>query len=422
MRTEEASKTRDGFNRKLIAPLVLGSILNPINSSIIAVSLIPIGKALGEPPSRTSLLVTALYVATAIGQPVVGRLVDSFGPRRLYLIGATLAGIGGLLGTVAPNLNVLIVARVILGLGTCAGYPSAMYLIRSEADRTGKDSPAGILTILAVAGQTVAVIGPTLGGLLIGLAGWRATFAINILLSVACLVVGLRRLPVAVPRLSPRAEPVDRGSRLSRVGAEIGGLVRNGPLMRTYLRNLLGYVVAYGYLYGYTQWLEDGRALSPSVAGLILLPTFATAIGVSLLTGRHQAVRAKLIVAAGTQIVGAALLLTAGSGTAIVVLVLISLVAGIPQGLNNLANQNALYHQADPARMGASAGLLRTSTYLGAIVASIATGAFLGNSAGTTGLHELNLFMIGAGVLFLAMTLFDPSLTHVGRTPPKATN
>jgi MFS family permease len=407
-----AQRSEQGFNRRLIAPLVLGSILNPINSSIIAVSLIPIGKALGEPPSRTALLVTALYVATAIGQPVVGRLVDSFGPRRLYLIGATLAGIGGLLGTVAPNLNVLIVARVILGLGTCAGYPSAMYLIRSEADRTGQDSPAGVLTVLAVAGQTVAVIGPTLGGLLIGLGGWRTTFAINILLALACLVVGVRRLPATVPVV---ARPVDQGRRLERVKGEVAGLVRNGPLMRTYGRNLLGYVVAYGYLYGYTQWLEDGRGLSPSIAGLILLPTFATAIGVSLLTGRRQAVRAKLIVAAGTQILGSALLLTTHANTAIFVLVLFALVAGVPQGLNNLANQTALYHQADPARMGASAGLLRTSTYLGAIIASIVTGALLGNTADSTGLHELNLFMLTAGALFLAITLADRSLTRVGK-------
>ncbi|MDT7729701.1 MAG: hypothetical protein QOI21_6277 [Actinomycetota bacterium] len=407
-----AQRSEQGFNRRLIAPLVLGSILNPINSSIIAVSLIPIGQALGEPPSRTALLVTALYVATAIGQPVVGRLVDTFGPRRLYLIGATLAGIGGLLGTVAPNLNVLIVARVILGLGTCAGYPSAMYLIRSEAERTGQDSPAGVLTVLAVAGQTVAVIGPTLGGLLIGLGGWRTTFAINILLALACLVVGVRRLPATVPVV---ARPVDQGRRLERVKGDVTGLVRNGPLMRTYVRNLLGYVVAYGYLYGYTQWLEDGRGLSPSIAGLILLPTFATAIGVSLLTGRRQAVRAKLIVAAGTQILGSALLLTTHANTAIFVLVLFALVAGIPQGLNNLANQTALYHQADPARMGASAGLLRTSTYLGAIIASIVTGALLGNTADSTGLHELNLFMLTAGALFLAITLADRSLTRVGK-------
>jgi MFS family permease len=61
-----------GFDRKLIAPLMLGAVLNPVNSSMIAVALIPIGAAFGAPPSETAWLVTGLYVATAIGQPLVG--------------------------------------------------------------------------------------------------------------------------------------------------------------------------------------------------------------------------------------------------------------------------------------------------------------------------------------------------------------
>ena len=87
------------------------------------------------------------------------------------------------------------VARVILGFGTCAGYPAAMYLIRSEAKRTGQDSPASVLTALAVSSQTIAVVGPTLGGLLIGFGGWRTIFAVNIPLAIVGIILGLRRLP-----------------------------------------------------------------------------------------------------------------------------------------------------------------------------------------------------------------------------------
>src|SRR5438445_475399 len=72
-----------GFDRRLLPPMMLGSVLNPINSTIIAVTLVPIGDALGAPPSQTAWLVSALYLATALGQPVVGRLIDIFGPRRL---------------------------------------------------------------------------------------------------------------------------------------------------------------------------------------------------------------------------------------------------------------------------------------------------------------------------------------------------
>ena len=138
----------DRFDRRLLPPMMLGAILNPINSSIIAVALVPIGAALGAPASQTVWLVSALYLATSIGQPLAGRLVDSIGPRRMFLIGASLTGLAGVVGTVAPSLGVLIVARVVLGFGTCAGYPAAMYLIRSEARRTGMASPAGVLTAL----------------------------------------------------------------------------------------------------------------------------------------------------------------------------------------------------------------------------------------------------------------------------------
>ena len=56
----------DHFDRRLVAPMVLGAILNPINSSMIAVALVPIGAALGAEPAQTAWLVSGLYLATAI--------------------------------------------------------------------------------------------------------------------------------------------------------------------------------------------------------------------------------------------------------------------------------------------------------------------------------------------------------------------
>ncbi|GAB3448473.1 MFS transporter [Actinophytocola sediminis] len=439
------------FDRRLITPMVLGNVLNPINSSIIAVALVPIGLAFGAPPSETAWLVSALYLATAVGQPVAGRLVDMVGPRPLYLVGAATVGVAGVLGAVAPNLPVLVVARVLLGLGTCAGYPAAMYLIRHD----GGANPSGALTVLAVSGQAVAAGGPPLGGLLIDVGGWQATFLVNVPLAALCLVYGARRLPgggrrpaqrvpldlpgmglfavaltalllfmmdpaswyLAVVALAAGAGFAVRELRVADPFVDLRVLGGNVPLLVTFVRTLVTFSVAYSFLFGFTQWLEHGRGLSATVAGLVLLPTFLVAILSSTITGRRAQVRGKLIVGGVTQVSACALLLFVQGDTPVWALVGISALIGIPQGLNSLGNQNAMYYQADPARVAASAGLLRTFSYLGAMLAGAVGGAVFGHGADTAGMHELAWLMLGCAVLFLAASVFDPAVRRVGARP-----
>ncbi|GGF40417.1 MFS transporter [Marmoricola endophyticus] len=447
---------RSRFDRRLLPVMVLGAVLNPINSSIVAVALVPIGRALDAPASQTAWLVSGLYLATSIGQPVVGRLVDVLGPRRLSLAGAVLIGLGGLIGTLAPNLPVLVVARVVLGLGTCAGYPAAMYLIRSEARRTGEESPQSVLTVLAVSSQTIAVVGPTLGGLLIGVGGWRATFAVNLPLAVVTFVLAWLRMPRGTITPPTAARPsydlpgvalfsgtlialllflmepslddtwlllltvvlavlfAVRELRASDPFLDVRVLGHSPALLATYLRQLLTGITAYSVLYGVTQWLQDGRGLSPSQAGALLLPLSGTALVVSALTGRRAEIRAKLVVGACAQLLGSMLLLLLDGATPVWFLVVLIVVFGVPQGLLNLGNQNAVYHQAEASRIASSAGLLRTGMYLGAIASSAAAGAFFGPSADTPGLHQLAWFLVVVSGLMTLLTLADRSLRAVG--------
>ncbi|MEU0448808.1 MFS transporter [Streptomyces tendae] len=478
----EVGTDKPGFDRRLLPPMLLGSVLNPINSTIIAVALVPIGRALGAPASQTAWLVSALYLATSLGQPVVGRLIDVFGPRRLFLLSTGLVGVAGVVGALAPDLGVLIGARVLLGFGTCAGYPAAMALVRSEAERTGRDSPGGVLTALAVANQTIAVVGPLLGGLLIAVGGWRTTFALNVPLAVAAVLLGLLRLPKASPKADPEAEPeaepttrptggtTRRGNLAARLDLPGMGLfaamlvslllflmnlhlrdwyllalaaaagaafaVRelraatpfidlrvlggNIPLLATYGRALVAYVVAYSFLYGFTQWTEEGFGLTPFHAGLAQIPMFLLAIGVSIVSGRSTSVRGKLLLGAVGQIVACLVILMLGGDSPLWMLLLVALIFGVPQGLNNLALQNSVYFQADPERTASSAGLLRTFAYIGSMVASSATAASFGQHADTGGLHRLAWVMLGAGVLYLLLTLFDRTLGRATATGTRA--
>ena len=454
--------TLGGFNRRLLVPMVLGCVLNPINSSIIAVALVPIAVAFGAPAAQTTWLVSALYIATSIGQPLMGRLIDLFGARRLYLIGTALTVIAGILGLVAPSLHLLVVARVILGFGTCAGYPASMYLIRAESLRTGAKSPAAVLTALAVANQTVMVIGPALGGFLIAWGGWRSTFAINIPLGLACVILGWFVLPkhtlLDAERRAGTSTHIDPAGILLFAAALVALLIflqdihvtnlwllaiglacgagfiwyelresrhdrppfidlrvfaGNVPLVITYIRAMLTTTVSYSFMYGFTQWLEDGRGLNPSQAGLLLLPCFATGILVSLLTGRNPQIRAKMMVGAFFQTLACALIFLVTGSANIWFLAGIAFLMGIPQGLNSLGLQNSVYQQADPARIGASSGLLRTFLYLGAIIASAASGLFFPQHATTSGVHGLAVVALACSILFLVITAVDPSLSKV---------
>ncbi|SDG09175.1 Predicted arabinose efflux permease, MFS family [Lentzea fradiae] len=389
-----------GFDRRLITPLVAGAVLNPVNTTILSVALVPIGLALGEPPSAVAWLVTSLYVSTAIGQPVAGLLIDRYGPRRLFLPATALVGVAGALGTVAPNLAVLVVARVLLGLGTCAGYPAAMRLLRDEADRTGEDSPGGVLTILAVATQTTAVIGPPLGGVLIDLGGWRTTLAINVPLALAAFVLGWRHFP---RDRAPRRPQRTRSFTLS-------GL--NAPLLVTYFRAMLSSVVAYGFIYGFTQWLQAGRGFSAGESGLVLLPLFATAIVVAAVSGRSEALRAHLVLGSAGQVVVCLLMLTLTPASPLWLILLVTLVSGVPQGLVNLALQHAVYRQADPARVAGSTGMMRTFLYVGAIAVGAVQGVVFGDRVDTDGLRELTAVLLGASVVFLLVNVFDRSLSR----------
>jgi MFS family permease len=440
------------FGAKLVTPLVSSAVLNPINSTLIAVALVPIGHAFGARPEQTAWLITSLYLATAVGQPVVGLFVDRFGARRVLLTGAVivmLAGIGGLLSF---SLDWLIAVRAVLGIGTCAGFPAAMAVLRKRADAAGHGVPSRVLSVLAMSSQTVMVIGPTLGGLLIGLFGWPAIFAVNIPLAGAALVLALFWVP-RDDRKTLTHEPIDvvgillfsvtllivllfvmepalSGLYLLGVAVVLAAvfaryelrsrrpfidlrmLAGNTPLLRTYLRQALAFLIVYSIMFGYVQWLEVARGLSEEGAGVLLLPMSAVAVLASAASGKPTGIRSRLITNSVALLAGSALLMFIGTKSPIVGLVAMTAVFGLGQGLTSVTNQTALYSQAPAAQMGTASGLFRTAQYLGAMGASTLIALCFGDRTTSTGLHHLAWALLVVGAILLAVTVTDPALKH----------
>lgn len=439
--------SEETFNTKLYPPMILGSILNPINSSMLAVALIPIAQAFDIPFYQTTWLVSSLYLATSIGQPVIGKLIDIFGPRGLFLFATSLVGVASLIAIFTPSFYGLVLARFLIGIGTCAGYPSAMYLISYEGKRTGKDSPSKILTMLSISNQTISVIGPTIGGLLIHSGGWQAIFLVNVPLSILSFVFGFLYYPTveSPKKLNALKEQIDfigitlftitlttwmiffmepdqsifylfiigLFSLIAFVIMELKSkkpfidlrvLGHNGALNNTYVRSLLTAVISYSVLYGYVQWLEEGRGLTAAHAVLMMIPQFLVGIFMAQLTGTRLSIKFKLYLGTICALITMIGFQFIQADTPLWILILLAAIFGVPQGLLNLANQNALYHQAPKSMIGMSAGLLRTAMYIGAIVSSTLISTLFKGDHITNGIHELGLFCMLIGLVIIILT------------------
>jgi MFS family permease len=442
-----------GFGWRFVAATSFGSVLNPVNSSIIAVALVPIGHAFGVGASATIWLVSALYLATAVGQPTMGRLADLAGPRRVYLFGTASVAVGGLLGYLGWSLGSLIAARIVIGLGTSAAYPAAMAMVRRQARRLNRQAPGGVLGALAIAGQVTMAVGPPLGGLLIAAGGWRLTFLINVPLAIAGAVAVLAWLPadderVRLARAWHELDPpglvlfaaaltglllflmllASPRWWLAAVTAMLLGaltacelrartpfldvrmLARNRALTTTYVRFGITMLITYGFIYGWTPWLEQSAGLSAAGAGLVMVPSFAVAAVVSALAARHSRVWPLLVAGAVALAAGSAGLLLLTGRSPLWLLLAVSVVFGAQNGINVVTNQTAMYAQAPADSTGTAAGMLRTFMYLGAIASASLISLSFGHAATDAGLHRLAVILTIAAAALLAVTFADREL------------
>jgi MFS family permease len=185
---------KEQFPWKFMLPLVLGTMLNPLNSTMLATALATLCNSFKITTGQGAVLVTSLYITATIAQPLMGRLADIYSARRVNNLGFLLILAAALTGIFAPGFGWLVVSRILLGLGTSAAYPSAMALIGKKYAAEGKPVPGPVLGIIAISGQVSLVLGPTLGGLLTQLFGWQGIFMINVPLVIAGLILS-RSLP-----------------------------------------------------------------------------------------------------------------------------------------------------------------------------------------------------------------------------------
>ncbi|MCZ6875211.1 MAG: MFS transporter [bacterium] len=187
--TDAAEQNAGG--RWMVLLVALGTMLAPLNSTLIAVALPNVMTEFNVGAAQVTWLVTAYLAAMASLQPLAGKIGDRWGRRHLVLGGLMLFGLASLASALAPTLWVLILLRALQGVAGACIVPNGAALVREAlpVERRGR----GFGYIETAVGLAAAT-GPPLGGVIIAIAGWRAIFLVNVVLVLPSLFIGWRIL------------------------------------------------------------------------------------------------------------------------------------------------------------------------------------------------------------------------------------
>ena len=189
---EGGIRLKQPSGRWILLAAVLGSSMAMLDSTVVNVALPTIGKDLHTSLGGLQWTVTA-YTLTLAGLILLGgSLGDRMGRRRIFVTGVVWFAVSSALCGLSPDIGVLIGARALQGVGGALLTPGSLAII--QASFTSEDRPRAIGAWSGLGGVAGAA-GPLLGGWLVGAAGWRWIFLINLPLAALVVLVALRHVP-----------------------------------------------------------------------------------------------------------------------------------------------------------------------------------------------------------------------------------
>lgn len=202
MYTSASLEIRQPRRRALsLTTLSLSYFMILLDSTILNVALPAIEKDLHGSVAGLQWVVNSYTLVFASFLLSGGTAGDHYGVQRTFRLGLGMFTGASLLCGLAFNLEMLIVARVLQGLGAALMVPGSLSLIAHLYAEAHERARA--VAIWAGIGSIAVGCGPTLGGLLIQLLGWRSVFLVNVPIGLLALLLAIRSIP-AVPQLRER--------------------------------------------------------------------------------------------------------------------------------------------------------------------------------------------------------------------------
>lgn len=185
----------------VLAATILGSAMAFIDGTVVHIALPAIQADLDAGFSGLQWVVNGYILLMGALILLGGALGDRFGRRRIYLIGIVLFALASLFCALAPDINSLIAARALQGIGAALLVPQSLAIIAASFPPDVRGRAIGIW---AGAAALTTAAGPILGGLLIDLMSWRAAFWINLPLAALTIWLCLAHVPESRDANAPR--------------------------------------------------------------------------------------------------------------------------------------------------------------------------------------------------------------------------
>ncbi|OKH93906.1 MDR family MFS transporter [Streptomyces uncialis] len=410
----------DGQLLRIAFILVLGTFMATIDATIVSVGIDTLTAEFGASVAEIQWVTTAYLLAVVAAVPASGWLADRFGGRRTWLVAVGVFLLGSALCALAWSATSLIVFRIVQGLGGGLLPATGQALLARVAgpSRTGR-----VISVVAVVPLLSPVLGPLVGGSILGVASWPWLFLVNLPIGAVAILLARRHVP-AVPPSTRRTAFDLRGALLLSPGlavlvyglteiahgrtlpATIGvcaGLAmlaaftvhglrtRGTPLVdpRLFSRPPFGAAAfalvvlgasVFGTMFLLPLYLQTARGLSPWEAGLLLAPQGLGAVAGSVLVNRaidKVAPRTLVVTGIGLILVGTVPFTQLGHEPPDLLIASALVVRGVGMAMITAPVMNIVYSRIEPAHLPRASGALNLLNIVGGSVGTAALAVVL---------------------------------------------
>jgi MFS family permease len=447
MRERNSSTPLVKNSKLLITAIALGVILNPLNTTMITVALPDIQNDFLLTSKDISWLIASYFMISAICLPLIGKISDVYGRKKIFITGLILVAISSLMAPHSPNMIFLLGMRAIQAIGTSALYPAGIGIIRTYIEKNQNR----VISTLSVFATTSAAFGPTISGLLVEFGGWPVIFYVNFPVIILSAILAFKYIPSDTISTAKSFKwdvigivffglflsswmifllSLEEGFSLWRMFLPIlftflfyffekmksepfinvKYLRKNLNVSLLYVQYILATVIFFSMLLAIPSYLQTVVKLDSKNAGLMMLSISVFAMLMTPIATRwieKAGFRIPLLFGGIAGIVGVGLLLLSNQTSPLIWLFMILAVIGISNGALNIGLQNLLYSIVTKQQSGIASGLLMTSRFIGNVLASSLFGVMF-----ATGMSDSS--KNGMTVVLLLVTIFSiPGLFYI---------